>query len=431
MLGRGEYQKQLAALVASANANNLKFDDILPDGLKEHFQEMTELQRAREYVKDLEEREKGLLAEKDALKMELSEKQIEIDNLPTEHQARKVELHQAERQIALYKETSEDLAKRAERYRRQLEDVVVQKQAGASATEKIEHLNTQIIDQQAVIDKLMDDNRKFEVMFQQLREADVKALDHKEKQLAKKDEMLAELRQQLKEAQVCKTASGTTWSESLDEFDDAETLVDGMSDDSLALQEQNIDLLQQNLSLSHDKEALQDECVMAKMEIAELKAASDDTKTQYHINQDRKAQLLAAAISEVKTLNRFYKAGFDVLNHFAEAFHTEKADMPSNTYIEEQLDTAQDALAGYISVKQVVRAVTDVTCADEDQVALYKELDSLGASAADSMSSLEILSTGFWRFLGQLSDDPKLLSHVNGALCDAGRLRAVELYSCR
>lgn len=414
MVGRGDYQKQLAALVAAANASNLQFDDILPDDLKAHFQEMSELKRAREYVKELEEREQALQVENNALKKDLTDKQMEINNLPEEHQARKVELHQSQRQVELYKETSEDLSKRVARYRKQLEDIVGQQQATASATEKTEDLQNQIQDQQAVIDKLMRDNRESEAVFEQLRESDLKALERKDKQLAKKDETIAELRQQVKDALACHNAPEDQSTGGLD--DDVETMVEDMPNDPLDLWQQNIDLLQQNLSLSQDKEALEDRCTMVTIELSELKAAYD-----YSPAQDCKAQLFAAVISEIKTMNRFYTGAFDVLDVFAKAFHAATADIPSSAYIDNQLDMAQDALAGHNSVKQVVRAVTDASSTDADQVALYEELDSLSSTAADSMSSLEVLNTGFWRFLNQLSDDPKHLSSLNGALCDAGR----------
>ncbi|KAJ4988514.1 hypothetical protein SVAN01_05969 [Stagonosporopsis vannaccii] len=432
MVSRGEYQRQLAGLVAAANANNLKFGDILPDDLKAYFQEMTELKHAQEYIRELEEHEKALEAENDNLKKDLGAKQMEIDNLPTEHEARLVELHQTERQVAMWKSTFKDSEKRADRYRKQLDDVVRQQQATASAATKIEDLNTQIGDQQVLIDKLIAENQKYEMIFEQLRESDLKALERKEKQLAKKDEMLAELRQQVKDAQLCYYTFGD---QLFDNNDDAKTLVDDTHNDtpketpddneSLALQEQNIDVLQQNLALLQDNQALEDQYVMVKIELSELKAAYDFSPAQ-----DYKTQLFAAAISEIKTVNRFYTAAFKVLNGFAKAFHTTKTELSSAGYISDQLDMAQDALVGYSSVKQVVRAITDVPSLDTDQVALYQELDSLGASAADLMSSLEIFSTGFWRFLSQLSDDPKLLSQLNGALCDAGQPCVVDLCIC-
>lgn len=422
MVDRNGYQKQLAALVAVANAHNLRFDEILPNDLKAHVLETDELKRARKYIKELEEREKTLQAENDHLKKELSEKQMAIDNLPTEHEARKIELHQTQRQVEMYKTNSENSSKRADHYRKQLHDIVEQKQAAASAAEKIQNLNIQIEEQQAVIDKLVDDNRKSEVMSEYLRESDLKTLKRKDKQLAKKDKMLAELRQQVKDAQSCHATSGDQWT---DDTDDTKTLVGDMAEDSLVLQEQNIDLLQQNLALAHDNQALTDQYVMAKIQISEMKAAYDCSVAQHC-----KSQLFAAAVSEIKTMNRFYTAAFAVLNNFATAFHATEADFPSATYMSDQLNAAQDALAGYVSVKQIVRAVTDGLPTDADQVALYAELDSLGASAADSMSSLEVLSTGFWRFLNQLSDDPKLLSQLNGALCDAGQPRVVNMYIC-
>ncbi|KAJ8116663.1 hypothetical protein OPT61_g1949 [Boeremia exigua] len=407
MASRGDYQKQLAALVANARANNLQFDDILPDDLKEHFQDLAELKRARNCIKELEDQEKELRAERDALNMRLAQKQREIDNAPAKYQAMIVDLHQAKHQIALYKNLSEDRTNRAERYRRQLDDFVGKKQADASAAEKIEDLETRIEGQQNIIDKLMEDNRKSEIMYEQLRQSETKALRKKDEQLAKMNNELAEkdslLSLVLQDTKMSKKSLTGSDGESLDDVSDSETLSTS-PDDLLSLEEQNLDLLQQNVSLSEDNEALRDQNVMMKAALAELTESYECAKAQCD-----KQNALSAAVSEVKTLNRFYKAAFNVLNELAEAFHATQVDLLPSC-IDDHLDAAQDALLGYDSVKRVVRALSG---SDEDQVALCKELDSLGAAAADSMAILELFHSGGWHFLSHLSDEPKLLSQLN------------------
>ncbi|KAH6644574.1 Spt20 family-domain-containing protein [Boeremia exigua] len=397
MANRDDFQKQLAALVADAKANNLHFGDILPDSLKEHIHG-----RAREYIKELEAREKVLQADKDAMTKELYKKQAEIDNLPAEHEARKVDLQQAERQIALHKEMSVNLTQRVDRYRRQLDDIVDQKQADVANAEKIEFLKTQTKDQQAIIKKLMEDNRKSEAMFEILREADAKALERKDEQLAKKDIELGEKNVLLAELRQIAY--------------DAETHVDSSPDDSCELLEENIVLMSQNVSLSDDNEAWKEQYSIVKVQLIEL----TELYERAEVHQRNRAKLFAAAVSEIKTLSRFYKAAFSVLNDFANDFNAAKASVPSPIDVESRLHAAHDALAGYASIRKVVRADTDRPSNDEEEVTLCKELDSLGTSAADSMISIEVLSTGLWRFLAQLSDDPKLLSQLNSVLYPSG-----------
>lgn len=427
MAGRGEYQKQLAVLVAAAKANNLKFKDIVPDDLQEEFLEKKQLKEALEHIKDLEDREKELRAAKETLAKELDEKQSEIDNLPTEYQSMKIDLQQAQRQISLHKDTITDLNKRVERYRAQAKDIVDTKQADAAAAEKIENLQMGIKDQQTVINKLMDDNRKSEVMFKQLREADASALERKDnllakkdKELAKKEDLLAELRQRAQKTHNATVARDGIVFVSSDDDDGTKTLVDASQDELLATQEQNIDLLQRNLSLSVQNRALEEQHIQMKTQLYQTLASQEYSDRSF-----------AAIVSETKTLFRFYQASSQVLGSFAKSFSSSKADIPSLAYIESQLDAAQEALNGYFEVQKVVRAINNQPDKNAmDQVALYKELDSLAATASDSASSLEILHSGLWSFLNQLSHDPKMLSGLNGALCDIARVPCVDLNSC-
>lgn len=426
MAGRGEYQKQLAVLVAAAKANNLKFKDIVPDDVQEEFLEKKQLKEALEHVKDLEDREKEMRAANETLAKELDEKQSEIDNLPIEYQSMKIDLQQAQRQISLHKDTITDLNKRVERYRAQAKDIVDAKQADAAAAEKIENLQMGIKDQQTLINKLMDDNRKSEAMFEQLREVDAKALERKDsllakkdKELAKKEDLLAELRQRAQKTHNATVAREDIVFVSSDDDDGTKTFVDASQDELLATQEQNIDLLQRNLSLSVQNRALEEQHIQMKTQLYETLASQEYSDRSF-----------AAIVSETKTLFRFYQASSQVLGSFAKSFSSSKADIPSLAYIESQLDAAQEALNGYFEVQKVVRAINNQPDKNAmDQVALYKELDSLAATASDSASSLEILHSGLWTFLNQLSDNPKMLSDLNGALCDIGRLPFVDLNS--
>ncbi|OSS48967.1 hypothetical protein B5807_06841 [Epicoccum nigrum] len=398
MSGRGDYQKRLAALVAAAAADNLTFEDILPAEIEERFEELTELRQAREYIAELELRETGLRAANGKLKDEVKKKQKAIDNLPDEHVARMTELQQACRQIELHKETEEYLNERAERYRQQLNDSIGKQHAETSAAAKTEALQAKVEHQQGTIAKLMDDNRKSEAMYKQLRESDKHALESKSDRLAKKDALIAQLYQQIDDAH-----------DALSTFKEC---------DPLALQEQNVGLLSRNLSLSEENQALQEQYTMVKHQLGEVLAAP-------YGHGSRKAQLFAAAISETKTLNRFFLNAFEVLKAFSRSFQT----VPTRSGIEFHLDAAQEALAGCRDVKAAVRPVTDGTGDhDLEELTLCKELDTMAVSAGVAMDSLEAVHGGFWKFINRMSEDPKVLSEVNAELCDQDRPRALIVY---
>ena len=406
MSGRGDYQKRLAALVSAAAADNLTFEDILPAEIEERFEELAELKQARECIAELETRGTELQAANENLKNEVEKKQKAIDNLPDEHVARMTELQQAHRQIELHKETEEHLNERAERYRQQLNDNVGKQHADTSAAAKIEALQAKVEHQQGTIAKLMDDNRKSEAIYKQLLESDKHTLESKTDQLAKKDDQLAS-----KEALIAQLHQ---------EIEDANDTLSTLEEcDPLALQEQNVDLLSRNLSLSEENKALKDQHTMLKGQLGEILAAP-------YGQDDRKAQLFAAAISETKTLNRFFLNAFEVLKAFSRSFQT----VPTRSNLEFHLDAAQEALAGCRAVKEAVRSVTNGASDNdlEEFTTLCKELDSMADSAGVAMESLEAVHGGFWKFIGRLSDDPKVLSDVNAELCDQGRPRTLPAF---
>ncbi|KAF3037019.1 hypothetical protein E8E11_004169 [Didymella keratinophila] len=437
MAGRGEYQKQLAALWTTAKANNLKFTDIMPEDMEEEFSQLKELQEARDMVKTLQEREDQLQAAKEAMNKDLNEKQAEIDNLPAEYQSAKIDLQQAQRQIANNKDTIDDLNNRIERYRAQAKDVLVNKKTDAAAAERLENLQMQVQDQQTVIQKLKDDNRKSTALSEQYRETDRKALKRKDNLLAKKDSELTEKMKQLadKEAELLEAAHALAEKDNeIEHLEDlltglrdqmqkskghttamggengVEPLTDSLHDEFLAAQAENIDLLQRNLRLAEDNRALEEQHIQMKTQLQETLAS--------HESSDH---VFAAVVSETKTLFRFYQASSQVVHSFADFFSSGNATVESFTKIEEQLDSAQEALKGYFQVKDVIRVIPESS--DTEQVVLCKELDSLAATASDSVSNLETLHVVLWSFLSQLSHDPKMMTNLNGALCDEERRR--------
>lgn len=433
MAGRGEYQKQMTAILAAAKAKDLDFEDILPEEMLEHFHEMTELQAARELIRELEARENELRTANEALTKEVHKKQEEIDDLPEGVKALELELKQAQRQIKLHKEVAEDARERAERYQRQLKEIASKRQADISAADKIEHLQTEVKDQQDFIAKLVEDHRAAETISAQLRESDLEALAKKDKQLAKKDkeltekdELLAKIREEAEEiksikAELDDACSGVSF--------ETETLVEDLADDTLVVQQENIELLQRNLELEQRTKDLEGQLTATKLQLNQV--CSSLAHEQFMSSEDRKARLSAALLSELKPLNRFYKSVFLITDAYAKIFHaTSEDDIPSLDYVRGLLDITQNALDDYWEVNKLMRSVTQSTADDMDQTALHKELDALAESAYDSQLNLEGIQLGFWSFLNQLSEDPKMLSNLNGVLCAAPRLHMIELISC-
>ncbi|KAF2997893.1 hypothetical protein E8E13_004163 [Curvularia kusanoi] len=411
MPGRGAYQKQIAAIVAAATVEKLTIDDILPAEVRDHFKESSDLKRAQEQIAELQCRETALQGEIMELKTDLESKRRKIANLPADHLTRQTELQQAIRQIEREKQISKNLAERLERYQQQLKDNIGKQHADVTAAGKLEDLQSEIEQQQAVITKLMGDNRETIAMFEKSQEADKNQLERKCNQLAKKDSQLAE-----KDALVDQLHQ---------QIEDAHDVISTLEElDPLALEEQNVSLMSKNQSLTEDNKALQEQYNIVKEQLGEVLAIPYGTSHGF----DRKARLFSAVVAETKMLNRFFVNGFQVLDALSCSFFAKEGEIPSRLEIENYLDGAQEALGDYADVKKAVRIVPDRTGEyDPDQVALCKELDSMAISAADAMESLEMLHVGFWVWLDRMSDDPKMLSGLNWVLCDEGRLRAPDV----
>jgi hypothetical protein len=211
----------------------------------------------------------------------------------------------------------------------------------------------------------------------------LKVIEQKDKELAKQDELLAEVRKIADEAMLTMDGTGCAG--------------DTMSDDSITLfdglQEENLDLKEQNLDLEERQFATKSQ--LNRMSLSHEQAISSET---------RKAQLCVAAVSEIKPLNCFYNAMLQVLGVYVQLFGASSNDIPDLSLIDGMLDEAHEALEFYCEMNKVMRAG-------------IKELEVLAKHAADSQTTLDAIRSGFVGFLGNLFYDPKMLMKMNGMPC--------------
>jgi CII-binding regulator of phage lambda lysogenization HflD len=435
MAVRGKYQKQMAAFLAAAKTDSLNLEDILPEPMLDHLQDTAELKAARVYTKELEDREKELQAANDILTSKLEEKLDEIRNLPGNIETLKVDWQHALHQVAIHKMMSDDACDLAEHYRYQLKKVVDKKQDDSGATDTIRRLQTQVGDLQNFITNLVADNRNTVEMVARLRESDAQSIEMKDKALAekdtelankameltKKDELLAEIRKEIEEAK-----SFLDESDNLDATipNDSEPPENDSDEDCFKLQE-----LERDINLEEKNLELEEQLLAAKAQNDDLEAQLSSARSQLtHLtvsheqtisSQNLKDKLVTAALGETKTLSRCYYAMLQVMNTFNTILKTTSAyQSMGSADIVMQLDEAQDALEDYSAARQLMPVNTEML-ADVygDEIALRKELEFLAKSATDSQIKLEDIVVRFWGFLDQLSSDPKLLSYLNGKLC--------------
>lgn len=429
MAGCGEYQKQVAALMAAAKAENLKLENVLPKEVLKHFQDMTELKAARDLIKDYEIREKELQTANETLTKNLHKKEEIINDLPGEFKSMKVDLQQAQHQIKLHKEVADDALDRANRYYRQLQQIAYQQQVDSSNAEKIEYLQNEVDEQHSLIAKLVEENRATESLSTQRYEADREVLAKKDKQLSKKDRQLAEKNDLLAQLSLEIEQFGGNDDACSRMSSDTEATLLGDSDDVLAIQQENINLQEQNIELETRVLDLQEQIAITKLQLDQV--CSSPALAQANALKDRNSQLLAASVSELKPLNRVYKSVALITQVYADFLQaTSPTNTPSVDYIQMLLNDAQVEIDDYVELSKLMRAHFTEMGVDGTQAALHQELDALAKSAVGTQSSLKIIHQGFWGFLHQLSDDPKMLSGLNGVLCAASRVHVTELNSC-
>ncbi|KAJ4320950.1 hypothetical protein N0V94_003126 [Neodidymelliopsis sp. IMI 364377] len=435
MAVRGKYQKQMATLLAAAKKESLDLEDILPEPMLDHLQDTAELKAARVYTKELKDREKELQAANDILKSKLEEKLDEIRNLPGNIENLKVDLQHALHQVAIHKMMSDDACDRAEHYRYQLEKVMDKEQDDSGATDTIRRLQAEVGDLQNFITNLVAGNRKTVEMVARLRESDARSIEMKDKALAekdaelaktamelkKKDELLADIRKEIEEAKSFLAESDNldvtipNDSEMPENDSDEECSKLQELEQEINLEEKNIELEEQLIAAKEQKDDLKAQLSSARLQLTHLTVSHEQTIS----SQNFKDKLVTVALGETKTLNRCYYAMLQVMNTFNTILKTTSAyQSMGSADIVMQLDEAQDAIEDYSTSRQLMPVNTEMladVCGDE--IALRKELEFLAKSATDSQIELEEIVVGFWGFLDQLSSDSKLLSYLNGKLC--------------
>jgi chromosome segregation ATPase len=159
MSSRDELQMQLSQVLSTVESQGYKMEDVIPEEMQDHFQDMTALKEARQYIKDADAREKDLQVEINDLLAKLEVKQAEIDDQPEEFKALVVDLQQEKRSVDYYKGLADDSQARAERYQRKLADAAKQQTATDEANQTIQRLRAELEDQRAITVKLSQEYR--------------------------------------------------------------------------------------------------------------------------------------------------------------------------------------------------------------------------------------------------------------------------------
>jgi hypothetical protein len=366
MTSRGDISRQLSQLVDVIKAQGLKFEDVMPDEMQVHFQDMVALKEARAYIKEVEGREKDLQASNASLLTQVEAKQAEIDDQPEEFKALKVDLQQSQRQIELYKGLADHHEARAERCQRRMEVACKAQTTALAEVDKIGRLERQLADCGTSVHKLLQEN----CALRDIHETELaKNLDL----IEEKDAIIATLNNrisQLKAVQI-------TADEKSNEFNDqCYSLIDEIG-----------------LEATTAAEVVNSKSV----KLFELQESHD--------------QLCSAVASELAPLVRLYDHLFGVMEEFREIFRC-FSDPHSRVIphipqsLDGMLDAANDQLYAYQRVSDDIHTQLLVHQYGLAQKKVIQQVDEIANAAAHICTGVEDFKEDISSFLDLLHKYP-------------------------
>jgi myosin heavy subunit len=347
MYSLGSMQQQISQTLTAAKTQGYKVEQVIPEELQVQSQEMTELKAAREFIKDLESRKQDLLIQNANLSNKLRSKQDEIDNPPAEIESLKMDLQQAHRDTAFYKDLAQNAERRAERYLRKLDSTVQAHVASDKAAATIERLQAHVEYQQTIIARLQSENFKQAQLFDQLRAGDMQVMAENNRKAAAA----------LQEA---------SWVEF--ESEQVTEVYDGLIDTIETSHADTTALLNTRTALLHHQETL-----------------------------------YSGIVSEVTPLTRFFTRALAVLQIYQVLFQTLSDPESSGiTSLPPQIDTLLSNAAE--DLKQYVVVHAALSGFPEERV--RNQLHELSGSANGMLSSFRYINRDVHTFLQRVKSDP-------------------------
>lgn len=353
MSSRGEIQKQLSCILSVANAQGYKFQEIIPQEMQDHFENLTALTDARTYIKELEAREQILLEQKNELSAKLQVKQAELDDLPEEFKALKVDLQQAQHSIEYYKGLADNSQERADRYQRKLACAEKKQSAAEDESRRIQRLQVELEYQQSINTKLSEEVREVTEHHEILHEQD-------KAKIATITERVEELlKEKVESEQVA------------DAYD---SLIDTLEKESQDVAEA---VKRKSLSL-RDSDAL-----------------------------------YAAVSSELEPLDRFFDHALVILKLYQTVFHNlSDPNQPIINNLPEALDDLMDLASEDLTAFQIISDMFQIEGLAQEKVRMH--VNKLAKSAANMYNGLDNIKDDLSGFLTRVRSNPDAWLFMKG-----------------
>jgi hypothetical protein len=385
MLSRSDIQRQISQIVSTVNAQGLKFEDVIPDEMRIHFQEMVALKEAHAYIKEMEVREKELETSNAGLLTQLETKQAEIDEQPEELRALKVDLQQSRNHIKYYQGLADYHEASAERSQRKLTEACRAQKIAANDADKIEALERNVAERDIVIYKLVKENRAM---------VETHEAEHEENLavIGEKDAVIFALTNRVNQTEAEKI----------------------MADENSEQVADTCNSLVENI----EQEA------MTAAEVVNSKSIKLFEMRESH---DR---LCSAIASELTPLNRLYDHIYGIMKVYRSIF---QGLLDPRTHVvphipqslDSMLDAANDELYAYQQVSDEIHSQSLVQKHDSAHQKVVQQVDNIAKAAARTCTNVEELRDDVSKFLDRLRNNPDTRLNTKPQ-CGSAALSPVE-----
>lgn len=365
MTSRGDIHRQLSQIMGTINAQDYKLEDVAPTDMQNHFQDMVALNEARAYIKEVEARERELQESNKSLQAQLQAKQTELDDLPEDFKALRVDLRQSQICIDFHKGIAERESERAAQYQSKFEKASRQQLDTAEDARKIRQLEKHLSEREANVFRLLEENKS-------IRDVYEAKLDESLQRADDKDATITTLRHRVVQLEM----------EASQERETSDELTE------------TYDILMDNVGQANSTAA---EVINAKsIQLFSERWANN----QFH----------SGLVSEIGPLNAVYKQAFDILEVYRTSLegvlaskHTVHCNLPQSLDI--MLDFMEDQLHNYKQIAAELRLHSDTYKDDSPQAKVLEQVDTLAYLAANMYMSLETSKQHLSEVLARIRDD--------------------------
>jgi hypothetical protein len=342
MTTRGDLNKQLTRALDTIKTQGYRFEEVIPDEIRDHFHDMAALKEARTYIKSIETREADLRAEKVNLLSKLRAKQTEIDDQPAEFKALQIDLQQAQ-----------------QRYQEKLTEACRLQTTADDDARKIQRLERNLTDREVAVRKLLNENRNMVDLYENQHKLDQALIEEKENTII----AMIEHSRQLE-------------AEKTEEMEDHEK-VSGAHDSLIDCLEQ--EYMTANQAFNRNSAKLLNEVQLSN-------------------------QLYSAIASELMPLGSFYRNALCILDVYQVIFSTlsttnGRAVLSIPPCIDDAMDFASDHLSSWQHVSADLHAHNSV------QGQVLHQVDDMFGVAAHTYITLEGLKESVSGFLDRLRSE--------------------------